>query len=70
MKKIMTEAVAVANATSRAMLWDERNKDEFLYKDSYWSILKQDILVSLQEPIMIPIRMLWIRFKKIPYSQT
>ena len=36
MKKIMTEAVAVANATARAMLWDERNKDEFLYEGSYW----------------------------------
>ncbi|MBL6705212.1 MAG: DUF1254 domain-containing protein [Planctomycetaceae bacterium] len=36
MKKIMTEAVAVANATSRALLWDERNKDEFLYEGSYW----------------------------------
>jgi hypothetical protein len=36
MKKIMTEAVAVANATARAMLWDERHKDEFLYEGSYW----------------------------------
>ena len=36
MKKIMTEAVAVANATSRAILWEERNKDEFLYEGSYW----------------------------------
>ena len=36
MKQIMTEAVAVANATSRALLWDERNKDEFLYEGSYW----------------------------------
>jgi len=36
MKKIMTEAVAVANATARAILWDERNKDEFLYEGSYW----------------------------------
>jgi hypothetical protein len=36
MKKIMSEAVAVANATSRALLWDERNKDEFLYEGSYW----------------------------------
>jgi hypothetical protein len=36
MKQIMTEAVAVANATARAMLWDERNKDEFLYEGSYW----------------------------------
>lgn len=36
MKQIMTEAVAVANATSRALLWDERNKDEFLYEGSNW----------------------------------
>jgi hypothetical protein len=36
LKKIMTEAVAVANATARAMLWDERHKEEFLYEGSYW----------------------------------
>mgnify|MGYP001815350248 FL=1 len=36
MKKIMTEAMAVANATSRAILWDERNKEEFPYEGSYW----------------------------------
>jgi hypothetical protein len=36
MKQIMTEAVAVANATSRAMLWDERKKEEFLYEGSSW----------------------------------
>jgi hypothetical protein len=36
MQKIMTDAVAVANATARSMLWDERNKEEFLYEGSYW----------------------------------
>jgi len=36
MKKILTDAVAVANATSRAFLWNERNKEEFLYEGSYW----------------------------------
>jgi hypothetical protein len=36
MKKIMTEAVAVANATARAMLWDERHKEEILYEGSHW----------------------------------
>jgi hypothetical protein len=36
MKKILTEAVAVANATARSLLWDERNQDEFLYEGSYW----------------------------------
>ena len=36
MKKILTDAVAVANATARAMLWDERHKDEFLYAGSNW----------------------------------
>jgi hypothetical protein len=36
MKKIMTEAVAVANATARSILWDERNKEEFLYEGSNW----------------------------------
>ena len=36
MKKILTDAVAVANATARATLWYERNEDEFLYEGSYW----------------------------------
>jgi hypothetical protein len=36
MKKILTDAVAVANATARSFLWDERNHDEFLYEGSYW----------------------------------
>ena len=36
MKKILTEAVAVANAASRAILWNERNQEEFLYEGSYW----------------------------------
>ncbi|MHC4946031.1 MAG: DUF1254 domain-containing protein [Planctomycetota bacterium] len=36
MKKILTDAVAVANATARAILWYERNESEFLYEGSYW----------------------------------
>ncbi len=36
MRKILTDAVAVANATARAYLWYERNEDEFLYEGSYW----------------------------------
>jgi len=36
MKKILTDAVAVANATARSLLWAERNQDEFLYEGSYW----------------------------------
>jgi len=36
MKKILTDAVAVANATARSFLWDERNQEEFLYEGSYW----------------------------------
>ena len=36
MKKTLTEAVAVANATARATLWQERNKEEFLYENSFW----------------------------------
>jgi len=36
MKKLLTDAVAVANATSRATLWYERNEAEFLYEGSYW----------------------------------
>ncbi len=36
MKKIMTEAVAVANATARSILWHERDQGEFLYEGSHW----------------------------------
>ncbi len=36
MKKILTEAVAVANATARAIFWYERDQTEFLYEGSYW----------------------------------
>jgi hypothetical protein len=36
MKKILTEAVAVGNATARALFWYERNQSEFLYEGSYW----------------------------------
>jgi hypothetical protein len=36
MKKILTEAVAVANATSRALLWYERDPTTMLYENSYW----------------------------------
>lgn len=36
MKATLTEAVAVANATARSMLWYERNQEEFLYDGSYW----------------------------------
>jgi len=36
MKKILNDAVAVANATARSLLWDERNQEEFLYEGSYW----------------------------------
>ena len=36
MKKILTDAVAVGNATSRAIFWYERDETAFVYKDSYW----------------------------------
>ncbi len=36
MKKLLTDAVAVGNGTARALLWNERNKDEFIYEGSYW----------------------------------
>ena len=36
MKKILTDAVAVANATARALFWYERDESEFLYEGSYW----------------------------------
>ena len=36
MKKILTKAAEVGNATARAMLWYERDKTAFLYEGSYW----------------------------------
>jgi len=36
MKKILTDAVAVGNATARAYLWYEREPAEFLREGSYW----------------------------------
>jgi hypothetical protein len=36
MKKILTDAVAAANGTARALLWYERNKSEFLNENTYW----------------------------------
>jgi hypothetical protein len=36
MKKLLTEAAAVSNATSRAIFWYEHDESAFLYKDSYW----------------------------------
>ena len=36
MQKILTDAVAVANGTSRALLWYERNESEFLAEGSHW----------------------------------
>jgi len=36
MKKILTKAAEVGNATARAMLWYERDQTAFLYENSYW----------------------------------
>ena len=36
MEKLLTEAVAVGNATARALLWFERDPSAFLYEGSYW----------------------------------
>jgi hypothetical protein len=36
MKKLLTEAAAVGNATARALLWYERDESAFLYENSYW----------------------------------
>jgi hypothetical protein len=36
MKKILIDAVAVANATARTIFWHERDQSEFLYEGSYW----------------------------------
>ena len=36
MKKILTEAAEVANATARTMLWYERDKSAFKYEGGHW----------------------------------
>jgi len=36
MKKILTDAVAVGNATARSLLWYERDPREFIREGSYW----------------------------------
>jgi len=36
MKKLLTDAAAVPNGTSRAIFWQTRDESAFLYKDSYW----------------------------------
>jgi hypothetical protein len=36
MKKILTDAVAVANGTARALLWYQRDKSEFFHENTYW----------------------------------
>ena len=36
MKKTLTRAAAVANATARTMLWYERDKSAFKYEGSHW----------------------------------
>jgi hypothetical protein len=36
MQRILSDAVAVGNATARSLLWGDRQPEEFLYKGSYW----------------------------------
>jgi hypothetical protein len=36
MKKLLTRAAEVANATARTIFWYERDKSAFLYEGSYW----------------------------------
>jgi hypothetical protein len=36
MKKIMKEAMAIGNATARALVFDTRDSGAFLYEGSYW----------------------------------
>ena len=38
MKKILTEAAAVGNATARAILLKNRDKDFLLYPDGHWEM--------------------------------
>jgi hypothetical protein len=38
MKRILTDAAAVANATARSILFANRDKEFFLYPNSYWEV--------------------------------
>jgi hypothetical protein len=38
MKGILTDAAATANATARAILFDTRDKDAYLYPNSWWKV--------------------------------
>jgi hypothetical protein len=38
MRKILEDAVAVGNATSRALFWYERDETNFVYENSYWKL--------------------------------
>ena len=38
MKKILTQAAKLGNATVRALFWHERDQSEFLYEGSYWKV--------------------------------
>ena len=38
MRAILTDAAAVANATARSILFANRDRDFFLYPDSYWEV--------------------------------
>ena len=38
MKKILTEAAAVGNATARAILFKNRDKDFLIYPDGHWEV--------------------------------
>ncbi|WP_319524521.1 DUF1254 domain-containing protein [uncultured Desulfosarcina sp.] len=38
LKKILTDAVAVANATARALIFHTPQKEAYLYENSYWKV--------------------------------
>ena len=49
MKKILTEAAAVGNATARAMVFRSRQKDAYYYPDSAWctAVYRRQLPISL-----------------------
>ena len=51
MKKIMTEALKMANATSRSLFINPRDRDWYYYKDSNWQNMLFDTGYEFETPI-------------------
>jgi hypothetical protein len=53
MKKILTEALQVANATSRSLFMNPRNRDWYYYKDASWQNMLFNTGYEFETPIPV-----------------